>query len=151
MKQIKPMTPKEMKESFLASSSIETWRGVFFSPTCKKGRRRGKSVRGHRGFALLTLPVRSKKEVRRERRRDERRTSCIIAKTTPNSLCTPVPTTTPSPLPLLTNVPINATLLLSAIGNPPTPNPESTIASVCFFAGFVSPVKADSSISRPWD
>lgn len=86
-----------------------------------------------------------------DRGESERRTSCIIANTTPNSLCTPVPTTTPSPLPLLTSVPINATLLLSAIGSPPTPCPPSVIASVCFFAGFVSPVKADSSISRPWD
>ena len=70
------------------------------------------------------------------------------AKTAPNSLLNPVPTTIPSPLPLLTRVPIKATLLRSLIGNPPTPPPCRT--SIDFFAGWVSPVKADSSISREW-
>lgn len=85
-----------------------------------------------------------------ERERESaRRTSCIMLKTTPNSLCTPVPTTTPSPRPLRTSVPMNATLLRSAMGKPPAPTPCSVMASVCLRAGLVSPVRADSSISRP--
>lgn len=78
---------------------------------------------------------------------DEILTSCIMAKTTPNSLCTPVPTTTPSPRPFRTSVPMKAILFLSDIGNPPIP-PLSRIASIDFRAGRVSPVKVDSSISN---
>lgn len=43
---------------------------------------------------------------------------------------------------------MNAMFLLSLIGSPPIPSPPSKIASTCFFAGRVSPVNADSSISR---
>lgn len=105
IKQIIPITPNEIADNRLASSSIEICRGVFFSSTYT------------RYEILLQFPQSCEKRARRKR------TSCIMEKTTPNSLCFPVPTTIPSPLPFLTKVPINAIFPLSLIGNPPTPNP----------------------------
>ena len=124
IKQMTPMTANEIAESFFANSSIDSCSGVFLSPIC-------------------THPISVSRELRKQ---TEVRTSCIIANTTPNSLCTPVPTTTPSPRPFRTSVPMNAMLFRSDIGNPPIP-PLSRIASMDFRAGRVSPVSVDSSIS----
>jgi hypothetical protein len=40
MRTMMPMIPKEMNESFCASSSIETWRGVRFSSTWRESESR---------------------------------------------------------------------------------------------------------------
>lgn len=91
-------------------------------------------------------------------------TSCIIEKMTPNSVSVPVPTTIPVPWPKSerghvpyspdrTSVPMYATHLRSLKAlPPPSPCVSSPIplsqAVVVFLAGLVSPVRADSSISR---
>jgi hypothetical protein len=91
-------------------------------------------------------------------------TSCIISKTTPNSVSFPVPMTIPEPwpsdqhpqwrrdVPLLTKVPMKAIQCLSPRALPPpspcvsSPSPRSQIL-IFFLLGLVSPVRADSSIS----
>lgn len=79
MIQMTPMIPNDIMESFLASSSMFSWRGVRFSSTYKPD-----------GIFNNRIYV----DVRVEH------TSCIIEKMTPNSVSVPVAMTMPEPLPL---------------------------------------------------
>jgi hypothetical protein len=141
MRKMTPMTPNENSDNRFARSSMANCSGVRCSSTC---------------WSALYL------------RYHHALTSCIISKTTPNSVSFPVPTTIPDPcptlsaesiilvetnIPLLTRVPMKAIQCLSPSAFPPpspcvsSPSPLSHIW-VFFLLGRVSPVKADSSISR---
>jgi hypothetical protein len=78
-------------------------------------------------------------------------TSCIISKTTPNSVSFQHPQWRRD-VPLLTKVPMKAIQCLSPRALPPpspcvsSPSPRSQIL-IFFLLGLVSPVRADSSIS----
>lgn len=140
MRKITPITPNEKRDKRLARSSIASWRGVLCSSTY--------NISFSSRSAAIPL------------------TSCIISKTTPNSVSFPVPMTIPEPcpsdqrpiiytrmnVPLLTRVPMKAIQCLSPNAFPPpspcvsSPSPLSQIL-IFFLLGLVSPVKADSSIS----
>lgn len=128
---ITPMTPNEIAESFVASSSMLRCSGVLFSSTYSRVR------------PLSRCPKRTFMG-------EGKRTSSIMAKITPNSVCRPVATTMPAPRPLRTSVPIYATHArsASATGSLPPAPALAAHGKISFRRAAVSPVRLDSSISR---